>query len=164
MFGEWLSNVAFVPDGVIMKHALDVAVMVDTVVYDQRLNLQHLVPTDGKSIMDTFLPTLSHNDISSASIDLVDDWILPLLNPASQHQGAIIQPRESHQLKIPIFFLQLAILKDNTWDTALELLIKLMSRLPTSAMNSFGPNTNSNGYLLRRMMETVEEKWPSFFR
>ncbi|ORZ17116.1 hypothetical protein BCR42DRAFT_413953 [Absidia repens] len=163
VFGYWLSNVAFVPDGVIMNHALDVAVMVDTVVYDQRLNLQHLVPSEGKSIMDTFLPSFSHNDISSASIDLVDDWVLPLLNPAPQYQESINQPRETHQLKIPIFFLQLAILKDGTLDTALELVIKLMSRLPIPAVNNFGPSTNSSGYLLRSMMETVEEKWPSFF-
>ncbi|KAI8332433.1 hypothetical protein BC941DRAFT_436666 [Chlamydoabsidia padenii] len=157
IFPMWLSNVAFVPDGVIMKHALDIAVVVDTVVYDYRLELQHLLPSDGHSIMDNFLPSLTNSGITSASIDLVDEWILPLLDPGSHQQQKYKRPRESHQLKIPVFFLKLALLKDNTLESALELLIKLMSHLPITT------GANTNRYLLLTMIETVEATWPSFF-
>lgn len=163
VFDLWLSKVAFVPDGVVMKHALDIAVVVDTVVYDHRLNLQHILPVNGASIMDSFLPTLTNSGISPPSIDLVDEWILPILDPAL-HQNQAKSPREAYQLKIPVFFLKLALLKDDTIQTALDLLIKMMSHLPVTTINTLDISTNTNRYLLLTMIETAESKWPAFFR
>lgn len=163
MFALWLSKVAFVPDGVVMKHALDIAVIVDTVVYDHRLNLQHLLPANGTSIMDSFLPSLTNSGISPPSIDLVDEWILPILD-LDLHKNQAKSPREVYQLKIPVFFLKLALLKDDTLQTALDLLIKLMSHLPVTTINTLDTTTTTNRYLLLTMIETAETKWPSFYR
>jgi hypothetical protein len=44
VFPKWLSQVAFTPSGLVMKHALDVAVMLDTVAHDERLGMKELIP------------------------------------------------------------------------------------------------------------------------
>lgn len=44
IFPRWLSAVAFEPKGLIMKHGMDVAIMLDTLAYDSRLNLKYLIP------------------------------------------------------------------------------------------------------------------------
>jgi hypothetical protein len=44
VFPIWLSQVAFSPSGLVMKHALDVAVMLDTIAHDERLDMKALIP------------------------------------------------------------------------------------------------------------------------
>lgn len=44
MFPRWLTAVAFEPKGLIMKHAMDVAIMIDTLAYDPRLDLKYMIP------------------------------------------------------------------------------------------------------------------------
>jgi hypothetical protein len=43
IFPKWLSQVAFSPSGLVMKHALDVAVMLDTIANDEQLDMKELV-------------------------------------------------------------------------------------------------------------------------
>lgn len=44
IFPVWLSQVAFSSSGLVMKHALDVAVMLDTIAHDERLDMKALIP------------------------------------------------------------------------------------------------------------------------
>ena len=44
MFSTWLYTVAFDKSGLIMKHALDIAIALDAMAYDRRLGLQYLIP------------------------------------------------------------------------------------------------------------------------
>jgi hypothetical protein len=44
VFPKWLSQVAFSPSGLVMKHALDVAVMLDTIAHDENLGMKELIP------------------------------------------------------------------------------------------------------------------------
>lgn len=43
-FPKWLSQIAFSPSGLVMKHALDVAVMLDTIAHDEHLGMKELIP------------------------------------------------------------------------------------------------------------------------
>jgi hypothetical protein len=47
IFPKWLSQVAFSPSGLVMKHALDVAVMLDTIANDEQLDMKELVQVMG---------------------------------------------------------------------------------------------------------------------
>lgn len=44
VFPRWLTTIAFDSKGLIMKHAMDVAIMLDTLAHDTRLNLTYLIP------------------------------------------------------------------------------------------------------------------------
>ncbi|ORE01606.1 hypothetical protein BCV72DRAFT_252980 [Rhizopus microsporus var. microsporus] len=44
LFSRWLATVAFDSKGYIMRHAMDVMIMLDTLAYDSRLDLSHLLP------------------------------------------------------------------------------------------------------------------------
>lgn len=44
VFPRWLTTIAFDSKGLIMKHALDVAIMLDTLAHDTRLDLTYLIP------------------------------------------------------------------------------------------------------------------------
>lgn len=44
LFSRWLANVAFDPQGLIIRHAMDVMIMLDTLVYDNRFDLSHILP------------------------------------------------------------------------------------------------------------------------
>lgn len=44
VFPRWLTMIAFDPNGSIMKHAVDVAIMLDTLAHDNRLDLAYLIP------------------------------------------------------------------------------------------------------------------------
>ncbi|KAI8357829.1 hypothetical protein EDC96DRAFT_445820, partial [Choanephora cucurbitarum] len=44
IFPLWLKTIAFEQKGLFMQHAIDVAIMLDTLIHDPRLNLKHLVP------------------------------------------------------------------------------------------------------------------------
>lgn len=44
VFPRWLTTTAFDPNGLIMKHAIDVAIMLDTLAHDERLGLEYLIP------------------------------------------------------------------------------------------------------------------------
>lgn len=44
MFPAWLYGVEFDRSGVVMKHALDIAIILDTMAHNPRLGLEHLMP------------------------------------------------------------------------------------------------------------------------
>lgn len=44
VFPRWLTTIAFDPNGSVMKHAADVAIMLDTLAHDSRLDLGYLIP------------------------------------------------------------------------------------------------------------------------
>lgn len=44
VFSYWLTTIAFDSNGLIMKHAMDVAIMLDTLGHDDRLELSYLIP------------------------------------------------------------------------------------------------------------------------
>lgn len=44
IFPGWLYGVAFDRSGVVMKHALDIAIILDTMAHNPRLGLEHLMP------------------------------------------------------------------------------------------------------------------------
>lgn len=46
VFPRWLSTIAFESKGLIMKHAMDVAIMLDALAYDPRLDLKYLIPVN----------------------------------------------------------------------------------------------------------------------
>ncbi|CAO3626854.1 unnamed protein product [Cunninghamella blakesleeana] len=170
IFGKWLAEIAFDSEGSIMKHALDVAIILDTIAFDNQLGYQHLIPSDGNSVLDNLLPSLDKCDISTASIDLVDDWIAPILNSSSSPNQ---QVRHMNQLKIPIFFLQFVILKGDNVDSSIDLLIKMMSQLIPPALNSSSSSSStfedtnkskSIKYLLQNVVDTASKKWPDFYK
>lgn len=43
-FSFWLTSIAFDPNGCVMKYAMDVAIMLDTLGHDERLGLSYLIP------------------------------------------------------------------------------------------------------------------------
>lgn len=58
IFPRWLSQVAFTPGGLVMKHALDVAIMLDIVAHNERLNMKELIPVT--YLLLYFVPTYTH--------------------------------------------------------------------------------------------------------
>lgn len=48
VFPYWLTSIAFDPNGLVMKHAMDVAIMLDTLGHDDRLGLEYLIPVSVK--------------------------------------------------------------------------------------------------------------------
>lgn len=44
VFPFWLTSIAFDSNGLVMKHAMDVAIMLDTLGHDDRLGLEYLIP------------------------------------------------------------------------------------------------------------------------
>ncbi|CAO3618669.1 unnamed protein product [Cunninghamella echinulata] len=168
IFSKWLTEMAFDPDGVIMKHALDVAIILDTIAFDSQLGYQHLIPSDGHSVLDNLLPSFDKCDISTASIDLIDDWIAPILNASSEQPS-----RHINQLKIPVFFLQYVILKSDTMNESIDLLIKIMSKVTPSTPSSSSSaattfnNTNKSSsirYILQNIIDTASKKWIDFYK
>ncbi|KAI8988220.1 hypothetical protein BDF20DRAFT_815696, partial [Mycotypha africana] len=104
LFPTWLSKIAFDPHGLIMKHAVDVAVMLDTLAHDPRLDLTHL---------------------------------------------------------IPLFLLQLVILKDEVVkDTAIDMFAQLITQLDRSESKSF----MGARYLILELLTSTEAKWPGIFQ
>ncbi|KAG1071175.1 hypothetical protein G6F42_026051 [Rhizopus arrhizus] len=101
VFPRWLTTIAFDSKGLIMKHALDVAIMLDTLAHDTRLDLTYLIPTGDKSIIDTLKPSFEQLDLKPTSIDLVQ-WTISIVSSSSSKQQ-----RGVDDLKIPLFLLQL---------------------------------------------------------
>lgn len=48
VFPFWLTSIAFDSNGLVMKHAMDVAIMLDTLGHDERLGLEYLIPVSMK--------------------------------------------------------------------------------------------------------------------
>ncbi|KAI9306779.1 hypothetical protein BJ944DRAFT_152346, partial [Cunninghamella echinulata] len=80
IFSKWLTEMAFDPDGVIMKHALDVAIILDTVAFDSQLGYQHLIPSDvtpstpslSSSMVATFNDTNNSSSIRYILQNIID--------------------------------------------------------------------------------------------
>ncbi|EPB86854.1 hypothetical protein HMPREF1544_06379 [Mucor circinelloides 1006PhL] len=156
VFPRWLTTIAFDSKGLIMKHALDVAIMLDTLAHDTRLDLTYLIPTGDKSIIDTLKPSFEQLDLKPTSIDLVQ-WTISIVSSSSSKQQ-----RGVDDLKIPLFLLQLVILKDGeSKEMAVDMFVQLITRLdrPTDLNSSLGAR-----YLALNLVSSAESKWPGIFQ
>ncbi|CDS02907.1 hypothetical protein LRAMOSA00309 [Lichtheimia ramosa] len=156
MFPAWLYGVEFDRSGVVMKHALDIAIILDTMAHNPRLGLEHLMPSSGQtSVIDSLRPTFEQLNLEPASIDIVD-WVVSILNSESGQ-------RQKEGLKIPLFLLQLIILKNNEPSAAIDTLVQLV----TSIVRTPDDNSVSNGYaryIILSLVEAASEKWPDIFQ
>ncbi|CAO3653584.1 unnamed protein product [Mucor fragilis] len=156
VFPRWLTTIAFDPKGLIMKHAMDVAIMLDTLAHDTRLNLTYLIPTGDKSIIDTLKPSFEQLDLKPTSIDLVQ-WTISIVSSSSSKQQ-----RGVDDLKIPLFLLQLVVLKDGeSKEMAVDMFVQLITQLdrPTDLNSSLGAR-----YLALNLVSSAESKWPGIFQ
>ncbi|KAI8636683.1 hypothetical protein BD408DRAFT_376494 [Parasitella parasitica] len=156
VFPRWLTTIAFDSKGLIMKHAMDVAIMLDTLAHDTRLNLTYLIPTGDKSIIDTLKPSFEQLDLKPTSIDLVQ-WTISILSSSSS-----TQQRGVDDLKIPLFLLQLVILKDDdSKEMAVDMFVQLITRLdrPSDLNSTLGAR-----YLALNLVSSAESKWPGIFQ
>ncbi|KAG2235126.1 hypothetical protein INT48_006507 [Thamnidium elegans] len=152
IFPYWLTTIAFDSNGLIMKHAMDVAIMLDTLGHDDRLGLFYLIPTGDKSILDTLRPSLEKLDLKPTSIDLID-WSI-----SSMKKG-----RGVDDLKIPLFLLQLVVLKkDIDKESVVDMFVQLIIRLDRPREDE----TCNEGarYLILSLVSSTEIKWPGIFQ
>ncbi|KAI7850060.1 hypothetical protein BDC45DRAFT_263348 [Circinella umbellata] len=155
MFSTWLYTVAFDKSGLIMKHALDIAIALDAMAYDRRLGLQYLIPSGGKSIIDTLKPSFDQLDLEPASIDLVE-WILPIIASTTSERGP-------DDLKIPLFLLQMTALRSDTSDVAISMFVALITRLDRETTKDRLQTDAGSRYLILNLVAAAEEKWPGIF-
>ncbi|KAI9281945.1 hypothetical protein BY458DRAFT_205046 [Sporodiniella umbellata] len=137
IFSHWLTNTAFDAKGIIMSHPIDVMIILDTLVYDSRLHLAHLVPTGDKSILDTLQPSDKHLSLEPPSIDIMN-WIE--CRSASNNQ------------KIPLSLLQLVLINNNSLEYAIGLFVDLITKLSNASD------------LVVKLIPTAEPKWPGLFQ
>ncbi|KAG0183512.1 hypothetical protein DFQ28_010570 [Apophysomyces sp. BC1034] len=135
-----------------MKHALDVAVMLDTMAHDPRLDLQYLIPAGDNSILDSIRPSFEQLDLEPASLDLIE-WAASLLGSTA---------RGVDNLKIPLFLVQLIVLKCSTMDSAVDMLVRLITGLDRPKSVS-GADTGTR-YLVLNLVSAAETKWPGIFQ
>ncbi|KAI9470965.1 MAG: hypothetical protein EXX96DRAFT_373932 [Benjaminiella poitrasii] len=160
LFPRWLSAIAFDSKGLIMKHAMDIAIMLDTLAHDPRLGLKHLVPTGDKSIMDTLRPSFEQLDLKPASIDLIQ-WAVSLFSAFDENKL-----RGADDLKIPLFLLQLVLLKFDDSDEiqAVDMLVQLITRLHKPVdLNDYSSLSGAR-YLILNLVSSAESKWASIFQ
>jgi len=150
IFPRWLSQVAFTPGGLVMKHALDVAIMLDIVAHNERLNMKELIPTKDNSIMKAMKSSFTVPDLEPASVDLVD-WTVELL--ADRLNG-----ENKDTMQIPIFLLELR--GHQSRNHAVELLSHLLFRLDRTSSTGSHESTR---YLLFNLINTLNDKWPGVF-
>ncbi|KAI8386898.1 hypothetical protein BD560DRAFT_383128 [Blakeslea trispora] len=158
IFPLWLKTIAFEQNGVFMQHAIDVAIMLDTLIHDPRLNLKHLVPTgDGRSLIDTLKPSFEQLDLKPPSIDLIQ-WAISLFSVSKN------PTRGTNDLQIPLFLLQLEALSENKQNAqmaAIHMLVQLITRIdqPTDEACAVGIR-----YLILHLVSSAETKWPGSFQ
>ncbi|KAM3587043.1 hypothetical protein VKS41_002089 [Umbelopsis sp. WA50703] len=134
-----------------MKHALDVAVMLDTIAHDERLDMKALIPNQENSIVAAMQASFTVPDLEPASVDLVD-WTVTLLKDS-------LNRANEDDMQIPMFLLQLRGLQSE--GSAVELLSHLLFRLDRSSE----PDSNaSTRYLIFHLINKFDEKWPGIFR
>lgn len=106
-------------------------------------------------MIDSLRPTFEQLNLEPASIDIVD-WVVSILNSESGQ-------RQKEGLKIPLFLLQLIILKNNEPSTAIDTLVQLV----TSIVRTPDDSSVSNGYarfIILTLVEAASEKWPDIFQ
>lgn len=106
-------------------------------------------------MIDSLRPTFEQLNLEPASIDIVD-WVVSILNSESGQ-------RQKEGLKIPLFLLQLIILKNNEPSAAIDTLVQLV----TSIVRTPDDNSVSNGYaryIILSLVEAASEKWPDIFQ
>ncbi|KAI9276960.1 hypothetical protein BDA99DRAFT_494530 [Phascolomyces articulosus] len=155
VFSTWLYTVAFDKNGLIMKHALDIAIALDAMAYDRRLGLHYLIPSGDRSIIDTLKPSFDQLDLEPASVDLVD-WILPIIASKTSKRGP-------DDLKIPLFLLQMTALRSNTSDIAINMFVALITRLDRETTSNQLQADAGSRYLILNLVAAAEEKWPGIF-
>ncbi|KAJ2955938.1 hypothetical protein NQZ79_g8145 [Umbelopsis isabellina] len=145
IFPLWLSQVAFNPSGLVMKHALDVAVMLDTIAHDERLDMKALIPNQENSIVTAMQASFTVPDLEPASVDLID-WTITLLKDNMNRANEV-------DMQIPMFLLQLRGLQSKV--SAEELLSHLLFRLDRS---SDADSNASKRYLIFHLISRFDEK------
>ncbi|KAI8978007.1 hypothetical protein BDB01DRAFT_800369 [Pilobolus umbonatus] len=156
LFPSWLARIAFNPTGVVISHAIDVAIILDTLTHDPRLELKYLLPTGDQSIIDKLRPSFDTLDLKPTSINLVD-WALSIL-------GSTTIIRKSDDLSIPLFLSQLTILKSDSKEDAVNLFSQLISRLDLRS-NYLADDTDIGAkYLILNLLSSAESKWPGIFQ
>ncbi|CAO3665278.1 unnamed protein product [Umbelopsis ramanniana] len=134
-----------------MKHALDVAVMLDTIAHDEHLGMKELIPTKDNSIITGMKASFTVPDLKPASVDLVE-WTVGLLK---QNMGRV----NEEAMQIPIFLLQLRGLQSKA--SAVELLSHLLLRLDKS---SDADSNECTRYLIFHLINKLDERWSGVFR
>ncbi|RCH95702.1 hypothetical protein CU098_009302, partial [Rhizopus stolonifer] len=154
IFPRWLKSVAFEQNGLFMKHAMDVAIMLDTLIHDSRLDLKHLVPTGGRSMIDTLKPSFEQLDLKPSSIDLVG-WTMTLFSSDKRPS------RSTHDLQIPLFLLQLDFFNDTKKEEAIQMFVQLITRVdqPIDEASADGIR-----YFILDLVSSAEAKWPDLFQ
>lgn len=107
-------------------------------------------------MIDSLRPTFEQLNLEPASIDIVD-WVVSILNSESAQ-------RQKDGLKIPLFLLQLIILKNNEPSIAIDTLVQLITGIVRTPDDD---NSVSNGYgryIILTLVEAATEKWPDIFQ
>lgn len=107
-------------------------------------------------MIDSLRPTFEQLNLEPASIDIVE-WVVSILNSESAQ-------RQKDGLKIPLFLLQLIILKNNEPSIAIDTLVQLITSIVRTPDNE---NSVSNGYgryIILTLVEAATEKWPDIFQ
>ncbi|KAI7891780.1 uncharacterized protein EV154DRAFT_507174 [Mucor mucedo] len=153
VFPFWLTSIAFDSNGLVMKHAMDVAIMLDTLGHDERLGLEYLIPTGDKSILDTLRPSLEKLDLKPTSIDLID-WAI-----SSMKIG-----RGVNDLKIPLFLLQLVVLKNGVPEKqVVDMFVQFIIRLDRPQEDDETCNEGAR-YLILNLVSSTQRQWPTIFQ
>ncbi|ORY92096.1 hypothetical protein BCR43DRAFT_80196 [Syncephalastrum racemosum] len=151
VFPLWLKNVAFNQNGIILKHAFDVAVVLDTMAHDARLDLKQSLQPGNNGLLEGLQPLLENRDLAFASIDMIK-WILSIL-------GSSTAPYDAEDLRIPKFLLQLFIFRHDQ-AVAADIFVSLISRLSIpKTYYQKQAETNAQDVILN-LLEAAETKWP----
>lgn len=84
-------------------------------------------------------------------------WTISLLSPVSPGKSQ----RDVDDLKIPLFLLQLAVLKDDeSKEMAIDMFVQLITRLDRPANEEAAV---ASKYLVLNLISSAESKWPGIF-
>lgn len=107
-------------------------------------------------MIETLRPSFEQLDLKPASIDLIQ-WTINMLAGSET-----TPPRGVDDLKIPLFLLQLVVLKnDESKEKAVDMFVQLITQLhcPSDSNSSLGPR-----YLTLNLISSAESKWPGIFQ
>ena len=108
-------------------------------------------------MIDSLRPTFEQLNLDPASIDIVD-WVVSILNSDSGQQ------RQKDGLKIPMFLLQLIILKNNEPSTAIDTLVQLVTSIVRTPDDDHSVSNNHARHVILTLVEAGTEKWSDIFQ
>ncbi|KAI8381292.1 uncharacterized protein BYT42DRAFT_613082 [Radiomyces spectabilis] len=151
---NWVSGVALNPQGLIIEHAFDVAIFMDTLAHDTRLNMGFLIPTGESTILELLRASFEGLDLKPSSIDVVS-WTVELLSASTFTRGI-------DNLKIPLFLLQLAVRKCETQEAATDILVNLITRIDRPTDEACPADVGTR-YLVIHLAASAHAKYPGIF-